>query len=494
MKKWVLIIFFALFLIPNNSIAIIINEIMYNSTQDDNYNEWIEIFNNENYIINIENWTLCDKKMLKGYISHYDNLTYSNYTYEILADSFALITDGKTGTQVYQNFNVSQNSIALHVDAASICNGLPNNISKSVFIKNKTDSVIDNITYQPIAKKGNTTCLINSEWKECTPTPGSANILFQTSNSTQNQTSNNTTNATANPSYISITSYDSSAMFGSSIDVEMEIYRNETNSYAVYVYVQGDEKISSDSIIHAKRKNMTYKVKVPVQLKSNCDSRYSNGTYTLVAEGLDTNDTKTISVSGLSNCKIEFINQNYTCPSCPACAQNMSNVSNQTNILYKLVSYPSEAFAGETIEIKANITSISAENFTLYSYIFDGSSLASEGGWDGNKIYAEMPANSSKIIFINNTIKEDAKAGKYNLRVRIKNSGEHDLTGEIMVKEKPAEQIIQSSIIINETIKNETASKNNTPLPITGMAAAKSSSDFKDFFAAFSLIFRMLSL
>ncbi|HLD85695.1 MAG TPA: lamin tail domain-containing protein [archaeon] len=478
--KWLFALLFALFLLPYAN-AVIINEIMYNPNSTDTNHEWIELYNNESFEINISGW-----KFFESGTNHAMNLIQGGSV--ISSGSYAVIVDDSTAFLLdYPNFtgNLFDSSFSL------------SNTGETLVIKNSTNAVIDNITYSDNASEGNTICIINSEWKECTPTPGSANILFSINqtNSTQNQTSNNTTNATANPSYISITSYDSQSSFGSSIDVEMEIYRNETNNYAIYVYVQGSEKISQESVIHAKSKNITYKIKVPVQLKSNCDYKYNNGTYTLVAEGLDTNDTKTITISGLSsNCKTEYINQNYTCPSCPVCAQNVSNASNQTkNALYKLVSYPVEASAGETIEIKANITSISAENYTLYSYVFEGSSLASEGGWDGNKIYAEMPANSSKIISLNSTIKGDAKAGKYKLRVRIKNSGEHDLTGEIMVKEKPAEQNVSVTVEKNEFAK--ISGKNTSSvLPITGMVAAKSSSDFKGFFAAFSLIFRVLSL
>src|SRR3989344_3638165 len=472
LMKWLFALLFALFLLPYAN-AVIINEIMYNPNSTDTNHEWIELYNNESFEINISGW-----KFFESGTNHAMNLIQGGSV--ISSGSYAVIVDDSTAFLLdYPNFtgNLFDSSFSL------------SNTGETLVIKNSTNAVIDNITYSDNASEGNTICIINSEWKECTPTPGSANILFSINqtNSTQNQTSNNTTNATANPSYISITSYDSQSSFGSSIDVEMEIYRNETNNYAIYVYVQGSEKISQESVIHAKSKNITYKIKVPVQLKSNCDYKYNNGTYTLVAEGLDVNDTKIIIVSGLSsNCKTEYITLS---PSCPACAQNMSNASNQTNILYKLVSGPSEAFAGETIKIRANITSISAENYTLYSYVFEGSSLASEGVWDGNKIYAEMPANSSKIISLNSTIKGDAKAGKYKLRVRIKNSGEHDLTGEIMVKEKPAEQNVSVTVEKNEFAK--ISGKNTSSvLPITGMVAAKSSSDFKGFFAAFSLIFR----
>ena len=62
-----------------------------------------------------------------------------------------------------------------------------------------------------------------------------------------------------------------------------------------------------------------------------------------------------------------------------------------------------------------------------------------------------------------------------------------------MVKEKPAEQNVSVTVEKNEFAK--ISGKNTSSvLPITGMVAAKSSSDFKGFFAAFSLIFRVLSL
>ena len=61
-----------------------------------------------------------------------------------------------------------------------------------------------------------------------------------------------------------------------------------------------------------------------------------------------------------------------------------------------------------------------------------------------------------------------------------------------LIKEKGfIEPTLPQKLGIPEILSGKNTS---SVLPITGMVAAKSSSDFKGFFAAFSLIFRVLSL
>jgi hypothetical protein len=145
--EFCLIISFFLSLILANPTAVVINEIMYNPAQcSDNYCEWVEVYNPTNESVNLTGWKICDKTLLSGYINHSDGNLYQNVTLIISPQEYAIITDGGTGTEVYDNFNVSSNSVALHVSGSSICGGL-NNDGDTVNLSDVAGNMIDSITY-----------------------------------------------------------------------------------------------------------------------------------------------------------------------------------------------------------------------------------------------------------------------------------------------------------------------------------------------------------
>ncbi|MBU1245825.1 MAG: lamin tail domain-containing protein [Nanoarchaeota archaeon] len=184
--------FLFVFLIAINltSADIIFNEIMYNPSTaqgSDSYNEWIEIYNTENTTISLENYTLCEKSFLPGYINREDSITYLNNGLIIQPFSYAIITDGGSGTEVYTNFNINENSLALHVDAATLCGGLSG--SEKITLKSEIET-IDLLRYDSIwggDNNGFSICTFPNEigtWKECSITPGQENS--QTSSQSYN--------------------------------------------------------------------------------------------------------------------------------------------------------------------------------------------------------------------------------------------------------------------------------------------------------------------
>ena len=133
LTKGVYVCLLALFtlLMPLNSYsAVFINEIMYDpslSQGSDDFNEWIEIFNNGISSVDLTNATLCGDFLLKGFINHSDGSINQNTTFILEPSKFALITDGGSGTEVYDNFTVDLNALAFHVLSSSMCNnGLSN--------------------------------------------------------------------------------------------------------------------------------------------------------------------------------------------------------------------------------------------------------------------------------------------------------------------------------------------------------------------------------
>jgi len=156
---------------------VIISEVMYNpsTTQgDDNYNEWIELYNPTAYNADMTNWTLCGKTLLSGYVSRRDNQTHATSLLILAAASHALVTDGGTGTEVYDKFNVSANTLTLYVDANSLCGGLPNTAG-NITLEYPNTSIADYAYYNnSLGANGNNKTLerAGGSWAESTHNGG----------------------------------------------------------------------------------------------------------------------------------------------------------------------------------------------------------------------------------------------------------------------------------------------------------------------------------
>ena len=118
-----------------------INEIMYNPIQNDNYNEWIEIYNPTSQQINISGWTITDNKAedtIEPDNDHYNGSTIiSGFGYGIIADH---------GSKIYENFSINDNTLLLYIDDLSIGNGLGNSKDKLI-LKNQYGEIIDTVEW-----------------------------------------------------------------------------------------------------------------------------------------------------------------------------------------------------------------------------------------------------------------------------------------------------------------------------------------------------------
>ena len=166
---------------------------MYNPIENENYNEWIELYNPTNKSINISGWTITDNKHIDSIEGNFENGTGATI---IPSKAYAIITDH--GSNVYKNFNISNNTIKLYVDDRSIGNGLGNSGDKLI-LKNNENKSIDNlewiINYSDVdgeaindIKEGYTLSKINAnktknskyDFFEGLPTPGFKNKLLET--------------------------------------------------------------------------------------------------------------------------------------------------------------------------------------------------------------------------------------------------------------------------------------------------------------------------
>lgn len=141
------IIIFVLLIFPNQNIAsgentnVVINEVMYDPTSNDNYNEWIELYNPTNQFINVSGWNITDNyasDFLKGDTDHGNGTTrIPPYGYAIIADC---------GTRIYENFSVNSTAVRLYVDDSSIGNGLGNSKDRLI-LENSNGGQVDAVEW-----------------------------------------------------------------------------------------------------------------------------------------------------------------------------------------------------------------------------------------------------------------------------------------------------------------------------------------------------------
>ena len=116
-------VLFLVILLPFISAELVINEIMMNPSESEDYNEWLEVFNNGTEEIDLSKWSLCGSKLSSGYVEKSSGETKKTDEEILIGGSYALITDGGSGTEVYSNFNVSEDSLAFHTATGSLCRG-----------------------------------------------------------------------------------------------------------------------------------------------------------------------------------------------------------------------------------------------------------------------------------------------------------------------------------------------------------------------------------
>lgn len=162
------------FISIHETFAVIISEVMphtNNSWQD----EWIELYNPSEEIINLTGWIIGD-------LSSNDTIT----NLIIHNKSFALIVDiNTTNNTGCAAFNISDNSCFALL---TIGNGL-NDDNESIFLYDLTKTLIADFSWNVnIKSSGNSFSFVNGTWQQCEPTPASINCQNQ-ANMTTNITS-----------------------------------------------------------------------------------------------------------------------------------------------------------------------------------------------------------------------------------------------------------------------------------------------------------------
>jgi len=251
-------------------------------------------------------------------------------------------------------------------------------------------------------------------------------------------------NLPENESYVKIVDIslgsDNKAKFGEAVDVKVNIYRGDTSKYSISLWAEGISKISSKTTkIHTLTRFINYTFTVPVQLKPNCNEKYDDGNYNIKLEGLDSSDSASIKVEGLTS-------------SLCSGSSTSSSTSSKQKFSFSIISLPDEIEAGKEFTSKVKITSDDDEHIIdIWSYVYRGSKCYS-GDREANIQSITLPEDSSVIVDLKNIV-TGAEPGDYNFKVKLRKDNQKtlkQLTEEITLADPETSSTQLSETNINQ--------------------------------------------
>ncbi len=199
--------------------------------------------------------------------------------------------------------------------------------------------------------------------------------------------------------------YGKDLSFGDILRVSILAYRGDTRKYSVKAWVQGKYKVSEETTIHLNSKFTEYDTVVPIQLKSNCDNRYSSGTYTLVIKGLNLSVSQPIHIEGKSKlCKTitveKFIEKEPPIERKP----KFVFAINSSYILPDDMSFNLYVENNDGISHNISFESYLFRNNRKFSYVTDG-------------LFSIGPASSKSVPI---SLRSNASSGEYKIMAKFR--------------------------------------------------------------------------
>jgi len=202
-------------LYAEHTTSLLINEVMYHPAENENTNEWIELYNPTSTSIDVNGWILTDGQQddtLQGDVINGDGTTV------IPSRSYAVITD--KGTTVYDTFSVPDTALRLTVDDSTLCGYGLKNTGEKLILMDSEGNVIDCMEWgiddeeipgspAPGVTKGSSLARFSdtddsqTDFLECTtPTPGGDNSIQPPSDESLEDSDTYEENPPANPSLL----------------------------------------------------------------------------------------------------------------------------------------------------------------------------------------------------------------------------------------------------------------------------------------------------
>ncbi|MBN1280557.1 MAG: lamin tail domain-containing protein [Candidatus Thermoplasmatota archaeon] len=124
------------------SSTLLINEVMYHPSENENTNEWIELYNPTSESLDVVGWMIADEKetdTLEGDTQYGDGSTI------IAPGGYAVITDKET--TIDESFTIADTAVRLLVDDSTLCGYGLNNQQEYLILYDAEGTVIDAIEW-----------------------------------------------------------------------------------------------------------------------------------------------------------------------------------------------------------------------------------------------------------------------------------------------------------------------------------------------------------
>ena len=212
----------------------------------------------------------------------------------------------------------------------------------------------------------------------------------------------------------------------------------------------GDWNASTAVEISDVKRGQEIYVAVPALLKANCDSTYEDGMHRIRLRAYDSEGK----VLATTDVNLDIAGkENIFCPQSQAfkttaATTNAIGITKSEAIKIEIAELPTNVQAGTAFVSKVKLTNLdnSTKSFDVYSYIYKGQKLLTEGGWTGNKQTLSIKGQSSETVSLQNTIKQAATVEKHNFKVRaIIGDEKVDATSTIEISEGNSSTITEKS-------------------------------------------------
>jgi hypothetical protein len=122
--------------------TLLINEIMFHPLDNENTNEWIELYNPTMEWIDVDGWMLADEKETDTLGTDIEN---GDGTSSIPPGGYAIVTD--KGTTIDETVDIPDDIIRLCVDDSTLCGYGLNNQQEKIILMNPEGTVIDAVEW-----------------------------------------------------------------------------------------------------------------------------------------------------------------------------------------------------------------------------------------------------------------------------------------------------------------------------------------------------------
>ena len=284
---------------------LIINELFPNPEGEDDLpmpnGEFIEIFNKENFEINLENYIIRDNSNREIFITNQN--TESTI---ILPNSYLV---------VYTNG----------------FNGLLNNDDfEKITLLDSNENIVDSISYSE-TKEGLTLSLYKGKWVFTQPSPNKENYKEDENSESK----------------IKIKKVNNENIhFGDLIEFKVEIYKGSTSKKIIEAFIESDlKRVSETTKISLDSRFENYELTLPIKLDSNCENDLDPGKYSLIVKGLGDSDKESINILDSKNCEQIIKLETTDTPILKSSESNIKEENNPTEIIYESKSTNSKKSA-----------------------------------------------------------------------------------------------------------------------------------------------------